>query len=90
LTQQKYVHDLIRKFHMHIAKPVRNPPLSRISLTLINGELLADPIEYKRMVGALQFLTMTRPDIAYIVHVVFQYMHAPHTTHLHAVKRILR
>ena len=42
------------------------------------------------MVGALQYLTMTRPDIAYSVHVVFQFMNAPCTTHLHTVKRIFR
>jgi len=42
------------------------------------------------MVGALQYLTMTRPDISYVVHVISQFMHAPCTTHLHAVKRIFR
>ena len=42
------------------------------------------------MVGALQYFSMTRLDIAYAVHVVFQYMHAPYTTHLHAIKRIFR
>ena len=40
------------------------------------------------MAGILQYLTMTRPDIANAIHVVFQFMHAPHTTHLHVVKRI--
>ena len=33
---------------------------------------------------------MTGLDIAYIMHVLFQFMHAPHITHLHAVKRIFR
>ena len=70
LTQHKYVHDLIRKFHMHTAKPVRIPSLYRTSLTLIDGELLADPIEYRSVVGALQYFTMTRRDIACVVHVV--------------------
>lgn len=42
------------------------------------------------MVGALQYLTMTRPDITYAVHVVSQFMHVPCTTHLHVVKYILR
>ena len=81
LTQHKYIYDLIRNFHMHTAKPVHTPSLSRTSLTLTDGELLADPIEYRGIVGALQYLTITRPDIAYVVHVVFQYMHAPCTTH---------
>ena len=73
LTQQNYVHDLIHKFHMHNTKPVRTPSLYRTSLTLID----VDSIKYRSMVGALQYLTMTRSDIAYAVHVVYQCMHAP-------------
>ncbi|CAH9106732.1 unnamed protein product [Cuscuta europaea] len=42
------------------------------------------------MVGALQYLTMTRPDITYVVHLVSQFMHAPHTSHMLVVKRISR
>ena len=40
------------------------------------------------MLSALQYLSMIRPNIAYVVHVISQFMHAPCTTHLHAVKRI--
>ena len=53
LAQQKYVQDLIRKFHMHTAKPVHTPSLSRTSLALTDGELLTDPTEYRSKVGAL-------------------------------------
>ncbi|CAH9116940.1 unnamed protein product [Cuscuta epithymum] len=42
------------------------------------------------MVGVLQYLTMTRPDITFVVHLVSQFMHAPRTSHLLAVKRIFR
>ena len=55
LTQQKYVHDLIHKFHMYTAKSVRISSLSKTSLTLNDGKLLVDPTEYKSMVGALIF-----------------------------------
>jgi len=42
------------------------------------------------MVGALQYLPMTRPDIAYAIHVVSQFMHAPRISHLNAIKHIFR
>ncbi|XP_019228021.1 PREDICTED: uncharacterized protein LOC109209247 [Nicotiana attenuata] len=90
LSQQKYISDLFLKFHMHTCKPVRTPIASRTSISLMDGELLSDPSEYRSMVGAFQYLTMTRPDIAYVVNVVSQFMHAPRTTHMHCVKRIFR
>jgi len=55
---------------MDTAKPVHTPSLSRTSLILTDGELLADLTKYRSMVDALQYLTMTSPDIAYAVHVV--------------------
>jgi len=70
LSQQKYTSDLLHKFHMHTCKPVRTPSTARTTLSLSDDELPADPIEYRSMVGALQYLTMTLLDIAYAVHVV--------------------
>nr|XP_016468706.1 PREDICTED: uncharacterized mitochondrial protein AtMg00810-like [Nicotiana tabacum] len=100
LSQQKYIsicylnfictHANQFVFHMHTCKPVRTPIASRSSISLMDGELLSDPSEYRSMVGALQYLTMTRPNIAYVVNVVSQFMHVPRTTHMHCVKRIFR
>jgi len=66
---------------MHANKPAHTPSLSRTSLTLIDGELLADPYEHGSMVGPLQYLIMTKLDIAFVIHVVSQFMHTPHATH---------
>ena len=46
LSQQKYVSDLFLKFHMHTCKPFHTLFASRISLSLVDGELLSDPIEF--------------------------------------------
>lgn len=59
LSQHKYPLDLIRKFHLHTLKPVRTPLVSRTTLSLSDCELLTDPTEYRSMVGALQYLTLT-------------------------------
>ena len=90
MPQHKYISDLLLKFHLHTCKPVRTPMVVRTALTLLDGELLAEPSQYRSMVDALQYLIVTRPDIAYAVHIVSQFMHAPHITHLHTVKRIIR
>ncbi|KAL0560587.1 hypothetical protein IC582_000996 [Cucumis melo] len=49
-----------------------------------------DPSLYRRLVGSLQYLTFTRPDIAFSVNRVSQFMHKPTVIHFSAVKRILR
>ncbi|CAH9100888.1 unnamed protein product, partial [Cuscuta europaea] len=77
LSQHKYVSDLLSRFHLHTIKSVRTPLATRTSLSLTDGELLADATEYRSMVDALQYLTLTRPDFSYVVHLVSQFMHAP-------------
>jgi hypothetical protein len=47
-------------------------------------------MEYRSIVGGLQYLTITRPDISYAVNRVCHYLHAPRDTHWSAVKHILR
>jgi histone deacetylase 1/2 len=49
-----------------------------------------DATEYRSIVGGLQYLTITRPDISYAVNRVCQYLQTPHDVHWTAVKRILR
>jgi histone deacetylase 1/2 len=61
-------------------------------LSVLDGDLLSpdDATEYRSLVGGLQYLTITRPDVSYAVNRVCQFLHAPRTSHWSAVKRILR
>ena len=54
------------------------------------GPAVADPTNYRSLAGALQYLTFTRPDIAYAVQQICLHMHDPRESHLAAAKRILR
>ncbi|KAM2315364.1 hypothetical protein ACFX1S_028273 [Malus domestica] len=90
LTQSRYASDLLRKFKMDQCKPSPTPFLSSLRLSAHDGDPLSDPDVYRSMVGGLQYLTLTRPDISFAVNQVCQYMHNPKSTHLQAVKRIYR
>lgn len=65
----------------------QSPTLSYLWLKAI---LLVDPTHYRSLVGALQYLTFTRPDTAHSVNLVCQYMTNPTDLHMHLVKRIMR
>uniref|UniRef100_A0A2N9ELB4 Reverse transcriptase Ty1/copia-type domain-containing protein n=2 Tax=Fagus sylvatica TaxID=28930 RepID=A0A2N9ELB4_FAGSY len=90
VTQSKYASDLLIKHHMVDSKPAKTPCSPNIRLSLHEGDLLSDPHGYRSLVGALHYLTFTRPDISFAVHQVCQYMTAPTSTHLTAAKRVLR
>ncbi|EOY03970.1 Cysteine-rich RLK (RECEPTOR-like protein kinase) 8, putative [Theobroma cacao] len=60
-----------------------------MQLTKEDGELFEDPEKYRRLVGKLNYLTMTRPNIAYSVSIVSQFMSAPTINHWAALEQIL-
>ncbi len=92
LNQDKYANDLLKKVGMIDCKPANTPLSVSEKLSLHEGSLLGpeDASHYRSVVGALQYLTLTRPDIAFSVNKVCQFLHAPTTVHWIAVKRILR
>lgn len=90
LSQRKYIGDLLYRTNMTNAKPVPTPMCVSESLSARDGEELADPSEYRNVVGSLQYLLLTRPDIAFAVNKLSQFMHKPSTTHWLAAKRVLR
>ena len=92
LTQEKYAKEVLQRVGMMDCKPVSTPLSTSEKLSAHEGSLLGskDATNYRSVVGALQYLTLTRPDLSYSVNKVCQYLHAPTMTHWIAVKRILR
>ena len=89
LCQSKYASDVLHRFHMENSKPTKTPSCSNSRLTPFDGSALPDPSEYRSMVGALQYLTFTCPDLSFSVHQLFQFMQHPTTSHLEVAKRVL-
>ncbi|KAF9661033.1 hypothetical protein SADUNF_Sadunf19G0025900 [Salix dunnii] len=59
-------------------------------LSATEGTKFSDPTLYRQVVGSLQYLAFTRPDLSFAIHRVSKFMHEPLEPHWQAVKRILR
>lgn len=64
LTQRRYILDLLTRANMLTAKSVSTPMASAPKITIHSGTPLSDPLEYRSIVGSLQYLAFTRPDIS--------------------------
>ena len=90
LCQHKYIRDLLQRTGMDGAKDIHTPMATTNTLQLIDGTAPADATLYRSTIGALQYLSLTRPDIAFVVNKLAQFMHKPTITHWTAAKRVLR
>ncbi|KAL4035817.1 hypothetical protein IC575_004524 [Cucumis melo] len=77
LSQAKYVSDLLVRSRITDSNTTSMPLDPNVHLTPYDGVPLEDVSLYRQLVGSLIYLTMTRPDIAYAVHIVSQIMAAP-------------
>ena len=90
LSQQKYIRDLLVKTKMLQAKGLPTPMTSGSKISSQDGVPIENAQLYKSTVGALQYVTVTRPKLAYSVNKVCQFMQRPTHRHWKAVKCILR
>ena len=90
LSQKKFTHELLAQTGFATSTPAVTPlPLS-CKLMPDDGSLLPDPTLYRAIIGKLNFLTHTRPDLSYTVQTLSQFMQAPRDSHLHALHHVLR
>lgn len=88
LTQKKFTKELLQTCNLNTSKPTKTPLLITDKLTL-EGEF-TDPAHYRCLVGKLNFLTHTRPDLSFAVQTLSQFMHQPKLPHLHALTHVSR
>lgn len=101
INQHKYALDLIADAGLTASKPSATPIEKTLHLTTHNYDVslklnnAADPVLsdgdlYRRLVGMLLYLTMTHPDIAYVVQRLSQFMHNPKKSHLTVALPVIR
>ncbi|WJZ97494.1 hypothetical protein VitviT2T_016095 [Vitis vinifera] len=90
LTQRHYISDLLAQTKMSGARPVATPLVTYRNLTLHSSIALTNCTEYRTLIGNLQYLCLTHPDILYAINKLSQFMHRLTSEHWNATKLLLR
>ena len=90
ISQIKYIKDMLKKFDMENAKPIKTPMPTNGHLDLNEDGKAVDQKVYRSMIGSLLYLCASRPDIMLSVCMCARFQANPKECHLMAVKRILR
>ncbi|XP_028807214.1 uncharacterized protein LOC114761932 [Neltuma alba] len=90
LSQRKFALELLEDTGYLACKPATTPMDPNLKLSKDKGVLLDDPKSYRKLIGRLQYLTTTRPDLSFATQQLSQFMSTPRDTHLQAAHRVLR
>lgn len=75
---------------MTSCRPSKFPMEQNCNLMINDNDLAIDATRYRRLLGRLLYLTVTRPDITYAINTLCQYMSNPKQVHMDAAERVLR
>ena len=89
ISQMKYSLDILADTSMLDYKPVNTPMDPNVKLVPGQREPLRDPRRYRRLIGKLNNLTITRPNISFPLSIVSQFLQSPCDSHWDVVVRIL-
>ena len=81
LSQHKYITNLLARTSMTDSKSFHSPMAFGSAFSIHDETLLEDGTAYRSVVRALQYCTLTRLDIFFIVNKVYQFMHSPSDIH---------
>ncbi|CAN1268353.1 Retrovirus-related Pol polyprotein from transposon TNT 1-94 [Linum perenne] len=90
VCQRKYALEILQDAGLLASKPSVCPTDTAGRLSAKSGTVLSDPAVYRRLIGRLVYLCTTRPDIAFAVNYLSQFVSQPTDLHMQAASRIVR
>lgn len=89
ISQTKYAKEILERFGMENCNSVKNPIVPGTVVDK-NGNQDTDATLYKQLIGCLMYLTVTRPDLMFVVCLISRFMADPKEEHMMLAKRVLR
>ena len=89
-TQSKYIKKILKKFGMYDPRLVGTPMSTGHKLSKNDDSKEVDQTTYRSMIGKLQYVVHTRPDIALAVDMLARFSANPKENHMMDIKRIMR
>ena len=90
ITQSKYIKEILKTFGLEDSKLVSTPMVTALKLSKNDDSTEVNQTLYKSMIGKLQYVVHSRPDIALTMGIVARFCANPKESHLMAVKKIVR
>jgi hypothetical protein len=90
LIQGKYAVEILKRFDMMDCRAMSTPMQTNLKLLVDTSLEIVDVTLYKQMIGSLMYLTITRPNICFVMNTLSQYMVEPIRVHLVAAKHVMR
>ncbi|PKU83657.1 putative mitochondrial protein [Dendrobium catenatum] len=90
LSQSAYALSLLKQTNLCNCNSLANPSSTKQPTQISADDMLPDATTYRSITGALQYLTIIRPDISHAVNILSQHMHNPEQIHCYLLKRLLR
>jgi hypothetical protein len=90
VSQSKYLKDMLKKFGLENAKPIKTPMATNGHLDFDEGGTIVDQKLFRSIIGSFLYITASRPDVMFSVCMCARFQASPREVHLKAAKRILR
>jgi len=90
LCQRKYTLDILTEIGMFGSEPCTTPLMSNNRILFENAEKLQNSKSYRRLIRKLLYMTNTRPDITFGVHLLSQFLQEPIIHHQQVIQHVLR
>ena len=90
ISQTKYIKEILKTFGLEYSKLVSTPMVTSLKLSKNDESAKVNQTLYRSMIGKLQYVVHSRPDIALAIGIVVRFSANPRENHLMVVKRIMR